>query len=102
MKLSQVRTLLKETDRDTIEELIKRFDEELVWEYYDQGYALGTMEEAYHGKHPSDEDFVQELVEQTGGIPKGLPSYIAIDWERTARDIMMDYYEIDGHYFRSF
>lgn len=29
------------------------------------------------------------------------PVYIHIDWDRTARDIMMDYAEENGHYFRN-
>jgi len=57
--------------------------------------------EAYQGEYSSDEDFVQQLLEDTGDIPKDLPAYIYIDWERTARDIMMDYFEEEGYYFRS-
>ena len=58
------------------------------------------MEEAYNGTYSSDEDFVQELLESCGDIPKDIPSYVYIDWERTANDIMLDYFETDGHYFR--
>ncbi len=102
MKLSQVRKLLKEIDRDTLEGLLGRFEEGLIWEYYNQGYGLGDMDEAHQGEYSSDEDFVQEMVESLGEIPESLPAYISIDWERTTNDIMMDYYEIEGHYFRSF
>ena len=95
MLLSQARTLLRETDRDTLTDLIERFGEELVIEYCENGYCLGDMEEAYQGKWRDDEEFVQDLVKS-----EDLPPYIAIDWEHTARDIMMDYFDIDGHYFR--
>jgi antirestriction protein len=50
-------------------------------------------------------DYVQELLEDCGEIPKNLPHYIHIDWERTARDIRVDYSGADFHgatyWFRS-
>ena len=58
------------------------------------------VEEAYEGEWGSDVGFVEELCM---GICTGLddlPCYIYIDWERTARDIMMDYTEHNGYYFR--
>ena len=57
-------------------------------------------EEVYQGEWASNKDFVQDLLEETGEIPE-LPFYIHIDWEGTARDIMMDYSEDNGHYFRN-
>jgi hypothetical protein len=42
-------------------------------------------------------DYVQELLEDCGDIPKNLPHYIHIDWERTARDIRVDYSGVDFH-----
>lgn len=43
-------------------------------------------------------DYAQELVEDIGDLPNGIPSYIEIDWDATARNIQMDYtsVEIDG------
>ena len=64
------------------------------------GISVDSIDEAYQGEANSDEDFVQELLESTGDIPSSLPSYVHIDWESTARDIMMDYSETNGHYFR--
>jgi len=81
-------------------DLIERFGEDLVWEYLDNGYSLDSMEEAYQGEYDDDEDFTQQLLEDCGDIPKDLPAYVYIDWERTAHDIMMDYFEINRHYFR--
>lgn len=60
------------------------------------------IEDSYIGEYDSDEDFTEELLRQTDSIPRNLPSYIYIDWERTARDIMMDYSASNGHYFRCF
>ena len=36
-------------------------------------------------------DYVREMLEDCGDIPKNLPAYIAIDWERTAESIRVDY-----------
>ena len=70
---------------------------EVVGEEYAE---LSGFEDAYNGEWDSDEDFVQNLIEEIGGIPESLPGYIHIDWEGTARDVMMDYSEENGHYFR--
>jgi antirestriction protein len=65
------------------------------------GISFENMEEAYEGQYDSDEDFVQQLLEETEEGIKDLPPYIHIDWEWTAQDIMMDYCEENGYYFRS-
>jgi len=59
-----------------------------------------NVSEAYAGEFDNDEDFTQDLLEQCGELPKDLPAYIHIDWEGT-RDIMMDYFEVNGYYFRN-
>ena len=41
----------------------------------------------------SFEDYVQELLEDCGEIPKDFPSYVVIDWEATAENIKVDYTE---------
>lgn len=61
---------------------------------------LSDIDEAYAGSFGDDAEFAQNLCEDCGDVPSNLPSYIYIDWERTARDIMYDYTECDGHYFR--
>jgi len=56
------------------------------------------VEECYEGEFRSDEEFVENLLDSMGEL--NVPSYVHIDWEATARDIMMGYVENDGHYFR--
>jgi hypothetical protein len=41
--------------------------------------------------------YAQELVEDIGDLPNGLPSYIEVDWEATARNIRMDYTFTEFH-----
>lgn len=62
--------------------------------------VLEKVNDSYCGEYSSDQEFTQEILEETGDISSELPSYIHIDWERTARDIMMDYSCYDNHYFR--
>lgn len=59
-------------------------------------------EEAYAGEFGSDEEFAENLAEELGMVPSDAAwpnNYI--DWERAARDLMMDYFEQDGLYFRN-
>lgn len=52
----------------------------------------------YCGEFANDIEFVEYLYEND--IPFNLPSFVVIDWESTARNIMYDYFESNGHYFR--
>jgi hypothetical protein len=40
-------------------------------------------------------EYVREMLEDCGDIPKNIPHYIEIDWEATARNVMVDYTHID-------
>ena len=68
------------------------------------GEEYATAEEcaeAYQGTFDSDEDFVRQLLEDCGDIPKDLPPYIDIDWSSTANNVMQDYTKENRHYFRN-
>ncbi|WNI38844.1 antirestriction protein ArdA [Chryseobacterium sp. SG20098] len=53
----------------------------------------------YYGWFNSDIDFVEYLYEDD--IPFNLPSFVCIDWKETAKNIMYDYFESNGHYFKA-
>lgn len=53
----------------------------------------------YYGEYANDIEFVEYLYEND--IPFNLPNFVVIDWEATARNIMYDYFESNGHYFKS-
>jgi antirestriction protein len=78
-------------------------DRKILAAYIDMtGETGATIDDAmdhYQGEYKNDEDFVYQLLEDCGDIPKDMPSYIVIDWEATARNIMFDFYEVDGLYF---
>lgn len=40
-------------------------------------------------------EYVEEMLKDCGELPRELPSYIAIDWERTADNVRVDYTEVD-------
>lgn len=63
--------------------------------------VAGEIEECYSGSFRSDADFAENMAEEIGAIPRDLAGWIYIDWERSARDLMMDYSEEGGHYFRN-
>lgn len=79
------------------------YDDMDIWEAaHDCGIEFSNIDEAYAGQFNSDEEFAQDLCEQCGDIPRDFPSYIHIDWESTAKELLYDYSESNGHYFRNF
>lgn len=46
-------------------------------------------------------DYVKDLLEDCGYIPKDFPSWIEIDWEATADNVRQDYMEVEyeGRYY---
>ena len=65
--------------------------------------SLDNIEEAYQGEYRDDEEFAEEMAEQMGLITeKAQWPHYCIDWEWAAREVMTDYCEEDGYYFRIF
>lgn len=63
---------------------------------------LQYFEESYYGEFGSDEDFAQDTAENIGAIDRDVAwPHNCIDWEQAARDLMMDYSESNGYYFRN-
>ena len=60
-----------------------------------------ALEESYSGKFDSDVNFAMDLHEQTGEQISDSWPHSCIDWDRAARDLMFDYCENNGYYFRS-
>lgn len=40
-------------------------------------------------------DYCEELVSDIGDLPREIPSYIEIDWDKTAENIRQDYFSVD-------
>jgi antirestriction protein len=80
-------------------------DDQLMLEAYidatgDASATLDDASDAFQGQYDNDEDFVYQLLSDCGDLPD-TPHYIVIDWQATARNIMFDYFEANGYYFRN-
>jgi antirestriction protein len=95
----------------TISKLAKKwakngsYEAEIYQAYIDnvgEEYATAEeCEEAYQGEYESDEAFAMQLADDCGfETPNNWP-YNCIDWEQASRDIMYDYFESNGYYFRN-
>jgi len=108
-ELGQLGELTEEQEEefDLLEEVVRliersNYDIEALQAWLELGNDnFDDFEEAYQGEYSTDEDFAEQLCTECGDIPDELPSYIHIDWEWTAREIMMDYVEENGYYFRN-
>jgi hypothetical protein len=67
---------------------------------YDEYKELKAICEAEGGEFTSGttcikdeyfEEYAEELVQEIGDMPNGVPSYIVIDWVATAENIKQDY-----------
>ena len=102
---------------DKIQELFKQYVEEHgsydleAYEGYADNLTLDLLEvedwmseadENYSGEFYNDEEFAESLLEETEDL-SSLPNLIRynLDWSGIARDIMHDYFEVSGHYFRN-
>ena len=98
-----------EKDTRTIEELqeeygLQNYDTSMIQAFIACFGAddLSSFEESYSGQFDSDEDFARDMAENIGEtIATHWPHY-CIDWEYAARELMYDYCESDGYYFRNF
>jgi len=85
-------------------EVVNELDdsEDEAWGLFATATGEKTVErlrECYMGKWNSEEEFVQEQMDQLGSIPEHLEYYI--DWSKMARDWFMgDYWMEQGHVFR--
>jgi len=86
---------------DLDNEIIEAFASLGNYKLTDIDEFFDALEESYSGEFSSDEDFAQDMAEQTGVEISTSWPHNCIDWERAARDLMYDYYESNGYYFRA-
>ena len=72
-------------------EEVDKYGEAYCLRYADVGEF--DFDDEYQGEWGSEEEFVENLVEDCYDIK--VPSFVYVDWERTARDVMMDYSSYD-------
>lgn len=101
MLYSQVKSILKTSDKEDLRKVIEEFGEEIAIAAHDVEILMDDVQEAYQGAHSSDRDFAMEMAEQLGELDKNATwPHNCIDWEYAAKDLMYDYMESNGHYFR--
>lgn len=67
------------------------------------GISISNCDEAYSGNFESDEDFAEDMAEQLGYMNESKEwPFNCIDWTFAAKELMYDYSEDNGHYFRNF
>lgn len=99
---SQAKECIKDLDRSGLEDLIERMGEGVVEAGLSCGISPGDIEESYAGQFASDKDFAMETADQLGLIkPDNAWPYTCIDWEWAAQELMHDYCEENGYYFRN-
>lgn len=77
------------------------YNPEAMQAFVNAGYDASDFDESYNGQFDSDEDFAENMADELGYINKDVSwPYTCIDWEHAAREIMYDYFEINGYYFR--
>lgn len=99
----------KGDDYPTTEDLMQEFDiaedlKDAVIAYLNitEANDLRDFNEAYAGEFGSDEEFAENMANEIGAINNDLfwPRN-CIDWTRAARELMLNYSEEDGYYFRN-
>lgn len=79
-------------------------DDAVISAYFDNCgvSSLDDVEEAYWGQFDSDDDFATEFLSSTGDI-ESIPEHLRyyFDYSAFARDLMFDYFESNGYYFRN-
>jgi len=90
---------------DYIEEYLQavdQYDEEVVesfLEIFDID-SIGSLSDAYMGQYNSGAEFAQNLAEDCGDVPRGMSSWIEIDWKASWDNLDYDYTEgSGGHIF---
>ena len=77
-------------------ENVEEYGEAFVLRYDDYNDCIDSHGLVnYDGCWSCVEEFVQDIVENCYDIR--IPSFVYVDWERTARDVMMDYSAYEGN-----
>jgi antirestriction protein len=99
---SQAKECINEWGRTEFENILEQYDEKALEACFELGIAISDFQEAYQGKYSDDEDFAQKMAEELGSFDKNAswPNN-CIDWEYAAKELMYDYAEEFGYYFRN-
>jgi hypothetical protein len=64
---------------------------------------MEDMHDRYEGHFANDAEFAESMADAIGAVDDNAAWPLNyIDWERAAQDLMYDYYEENGYYFRAY
>ena len=82
--------------------MVDQYDQETVDAFINADFDIddiSKLEDAYYGQYDSEEEFTENFVNECYGLPD-MPTWIAIDWEKTWEDgLSWDYTFYDGFVF---
>ena len=88
---------------DEYREMVKEYDQETVDAFLNADFDIddiSRLEDAYYGQYDSEEEFAENFVNECYGLPVDMPTWIAIDWEKTWEDgLSWDYTFYNGYVF---
>ena len=62
--------------------------------------SISSCRDAYMGCYESGAEFAQQIAEDCGDVPRGMSSWIEIDWKASWDNLDYDYVECNnGHFF---
>ena len=65
--------------------------------------SISSCRDAYMGCYESGAEFAQQIAEDCGDVPRGMSSWIEIDWKASWDNLSFDYFESDdGHIFSNY
>ena len=65
--------------------------------------SVSSCRDAYMGQYESGAEFAQSIAEDCGDVPRGMSSWIEIDWKASWDNLSFDYFESeDGHIFSTY
>ena len=83
-------------------EIVEAFTKLGNYKVEDVDKFFDALEESYSGEFDTDKQFAYHMADECEQLELNLSwPHTCIDWEQAARELMYDYYEQDGHYFRA-
>ena len=86
-------------------EVVEAFIKTGIAKIEDEYTFFQELEDRYYGEFDNDKDFTMDYVEMCGDYDFNKPQPFPlnnIDWHGASIELMQEYYEEDGHYFRAY
>ena len=101
---SKISVVIDEDENEDVNKIIEHYDEDTLEAYCEAfGYKRNEVEynefeDSYFGRFETKEEFVDYVLEELNEVR--IPDWVNINYESTWNNIMVDFNEVDGYYFR--